>query len=166
MKLYHGSNIVVENPEIRVSTHTMDFGGGFYTTHNFEQAALFAKKVVLRAEKLAMPVGFATVSEYEFDLAAAEQALKILKFNEPDAEWLNFVVENRKGIDSGNGYDIIIGPVANDDVYETIRYFERGAYDTETAIKKLKLKKLFSQTLLKTQATIALLKFEKSTIVK
>jgi len=166
MKLYHGSNLTVERPEIRKPLHTLDFGGGFYTTHSFEQAAEFAKKVVIRAAKLAVPVGLATVGEYEFDIATAEKTLKILRFTEPNEEWLNFVVKNRKSIDLHSEYDIIIGPVANDDVYQAIRYFENGAYDIETTIKKLKVKELFSQTLFKTKAALALLKFVKSTIIK
>lgn len=38
MKLYHGSLVVVEEPEIRVSDRYLDFGYGFYTTMNKEQA--------------------------------------------------------------------------------------------------------------------------------
>jgi len=166
MKLYHGSNMVVDKPEIRKPTHTLDFGGGFYTTHNFEQAAEFAKKVIFRAAKMAVPVGLATVCEYEFDLQAAEKTLKILRFREPNLEWFNFVIKSRKTVLYDDVYDVIIGPVANDDVYETIRLFERGAYDVEEAIKRLKVKQLFSQTLLKTDAALTLLKFVKSTTIR
>ena len=38
MKVYHGSLVVVENPEIRVVDRYLDFGYGFYTTMNEEQA--------------------------------------------------------------------------------------------------------------------------------
>ena len=166
MKLYHGSNMAVENPEIRKSAHTLDFGGGFYTTHNFEQAAEFARKVVRRSAKLAILTGIATVSEYDFDLAVAEKTLKILKFEKPDVKWLEFVVGNRKNIHQESDYDVIIGPVANDDVYTTISYYERGIIDAQATIKRLKVKKLFSQTLLKTEKALKLLKFVKSVIIK
>lgn len=157
--------MIVNAPEIRKPAHSLDFGGGFYTTHNFEQASEFAKKVVLRADKLGLPIGTPIVCEYEFDLKTAEKTLKILKFEKPDAKWLEFVVKNRKSANLQDNYDLIIGPVANDDVYETIRYFERGVYDISATIKKLKVKRLFSQTLFKTDLALALLKFVKSTIV-
>ena len=36
--LYHGSDVVVENPKILASARTLDFGAGFYTTTNSGQA--------------------------------------------------------------------------------------------------------------------------------
>ena len=38
MILYHGSNVEVREPKIIVSNRTLDFGAGFYTTSNKEQA--------------------------------------------------------------------------------------------------------------------------------
>ena len=166
MKLYHGSNMAVEKPEIRKPTHGLDFGGGLYTTHNFEQAEEFAEKVVRRLAKAVAPVGVPTVSEYDFDIETAEKTLKILRFEKPDAEWLKFVVDNRKNIHKESEYDLVIGPVANDDVYKTIKVFENGIYTAEETIRRLKVKELFSQTLIKTDAALALLKFVKSTIIR
>jgi len=88
-----------------------------------------------------------------------------LRFREPNLEWFNFVIKSRKTVLYDDVYDVIIGPAANDDVYETIRLFERGAYEEE-AIKRLKVKQLFSQTLFKTDAALALLKFVKSTTIR
>ena len=39
MKLYHGSNMVVEKTEIREKLRALDFGAGFYLTSSREQAA-------------------------------------------------------------------------------------------------------------------------------
>ena len=44
MILYHGSNITVENPNLNLSRKNLDFGSGFYTTENKEQAVDFSKK--------------------------------------------------------------------------------------------------------------------------
>jgi hypothetical protein len=38
MKLYHGSNQAVEKPQIIATVRGLDFGRGFYTTSNHEQA--------------------------------------------------------------------------------------------------------------------------------
>ena len=38
MKLYHGSIVAVHEPKILTPARTLDFGKGFYTTTDFEQA--------------------------------------------------------------------------------------------------------------------------------
>lgn len=38
MRLYHGSTVVVKRPNIQKGRKATDFGRGFYTTTNFEQA--------------------------------------------------------------------------------------------------------------------------------
>ena len=43
MKLYHGSTDIVEKPQIIVSDKFLDFGFGFYTTTNKEQALRWAE---------------------------------------------------------------------------------------------------------------------------
>ena len=45
MILYHGSNVAVEKPVLIKQNRFLDFGFGFYTTTNKEQAIDFAKKV-------------------------------------------------------------------------------------------------------------------------
>jgi len=162
MKLYHGSNLVVDAPKIITQTRTLDFGAGFYTTPSEEQAIEFAGKVVLRAAKFGGAMGIATVSEYDFDMAAAERTLRILRFDEPDKKWLRFVTDNRLGKISEQQYDIVCGPVANDNVYAVINLFEEGTLSEETAIAELKIKTLFSQILLKNDKALSLLKFVKS----
>ena len=44
MKLYHGSLVVVDTPEIRETSHTLDYGKGFYTTTSYEQAEAWVKR--------------------------------------------------------------------------------------------------------------------------
>ncbi|MCL1947984.1 MAG: DUF3990 domain-containing protein [Chitinivibrionia bacterium] len=144
MELYHGSNQTVENPKFLTATHPMDFGGGFYTTINYRQAEAFAYRIAkLRGHT---PV----VNIYEFDETNISN-YKILKFDEPNAKWLNFVISNRKMEYKDENYELVIGPVANDDVYETITALENGIYDEQEALKRLKIKKLFNQYVFKTQ---------------
>jgi hypothetical protein len=38
MDLYHGSNVVIKAPNLKFSRKELDFGAGFYTTTNYEQA--------------------------------------------------------------------------------------------------------------------------------
>jgi hypothetical protein len=158
MLLYHGSNTRVEHPEIR-RLRAMDFGFGFYLTSNEKQAVGFAKKVVIREERLNDNHGVATLNIYEFDFDSAKSDLKTLRFNLPDEAWLDFVVANRSGKISNAGSDVVIGPVANDDVFEVIRIYESGAMTKEMALEAMKVKKLFDQYVLRTERGLSLLAF-------
>ena len=120
MKVYHGSLVVVEKPEIRVSDRYLDFGYGFYTTMNEEQAIKWTEK---QKNRKGTNIGY--VSMYDFDIEKAESELKIIRFDKADKEWLDFVSVNRKG-QCQETYDIVIGPVADDGVYEVVRFYEIG----------------------------------------
>jgi hypothetical protein len=131
-------------------------------TANKDQAIQFAPKVVRRAERRDEKPGIATVNEYDFDLGAAIQALSLKQFGKADEEWLDYVVDNRKGSGKAGDYDIVIGPVANDDVFEVIGYYEDGVYTKEMALEKLKIKKLFNKYVFKSEAAIDTLIFIRS----
>lgn len=152
MILYHGSNMVVEKPKLIEQNRFLDFGYGFYTTTNREQAENFAKKIVVRRG------GKPIVNEYEFD-DNAQTDLIIKRFAAPDEEWLDFVSANRNGSENGGNRDVIIGAVANDDVYRTLQVYSSGLLTKEQAIEALKVKKLYNQYVFSTEKAIASLKF-------
>ena len=152
MILYHGSNVVVKTPRLIEQNRFLDFGNGFYTTTNKEQAKNFAKKVVARKG------GKAIVNIYEIDENISNN-LKVRRFNEPNDEWLDFVAENRSGIYSKDKYDIIIGAVANDDVYKTLQLYLNGVLTKQQALDTLKIKKLFNQYTFATEKALLSLKF-------
>lgn len=154
MILYHGSTELVDKPEIRKSDIYLDFGFGFYTTTSFEQAERWAKIKMRRKN-----VGLGYVSVYEFDIEKAERDLKVKRFNSADEEWLSFVVDNRRGNITDSEIDMHIGPVADDNVYQSIRLFETGAYDAEYTVKKLKTEVLHDQWTLHSEAVLKYLNF-------
>ena len=162
MTLYHGSNVEVAHPELIEQNHTLDFGFGFYTTTNFDQARQFAEKVVDRNAGR----GVATVSRYEFDDRVALQIFDVLKFVEPNDAWLDFVVDNRSGKYVGPKYDLKIGPVANDNVYTTIQLYMSGVLSRETAIRELKVRKLFNQVVFSSRQALGMLRFVGSEVVR
>ena len=163
MLLYHGSNIEIQNPDLKMSKRYLDFGAGFYLTSNNEQAIQFAGKVVLRAARMSKTPGVATVSMYDFDLDAAN-ALYVKRFHSANDEWLDYVVTNRRGEIWDENYDIVIGPVADDDVFAVIGYYESGLFTKEQVLAALKIKKLFNQYTFKTSDAINTLQFVKSHI--
>ena len=149
MIIYHGSNVVVEKPKILQSERKLDFGEGFYTTFNHEQAVRWSERVGARRK-----TNIQIISEYEIDLDAAEKDLKIIRFDKADEEWLDFVALCRSGNIMTEPYDIVIGSVADDDVYGTIVLYEQGFLDKEEAIKRLKVKELFNQILFHTKESL------------
>jgi hypothetical protein len=162
MLIFHGSNVVVENPRLILPNRALDFGSGFYTTMNLMQAESFANNVVNRNEGNGIP----TISYYEIDYDKLLREFDVLKFDKPNDEWLDFVYANRTAKYSGKMYDIIIGPVANDTVYRVFRLFENGDIDRETVIKRLKVTELFNQITFRTERAIAELNFIKSEVLK
>ncbi len=153
MVIYHGSNVIVEQPKLVHQTRKLDFGAGFYTTTNLEQAKSFAYKVMVRTDSNTQ-----FVSQYEFEFDTAQNELTMLRFPHANEEWLDFVYQNRRGDGSGTS-DIIFGPVANDDLFRTFILYETGAYTKEQTLEALKIKKLFDQLCFVTQKSLSYLKY-------
>ena len=76
MKLYHGSDVIVDNPKILAANRPLNFGEGFYLTSNKEQAQKWALWV---AQRNGSDVGF--ISSFEFDLEKAQKELVVLRFS-------------------------------------------------------------------------------------
>ena len=155
MILYHGSNVIVDQPKLIRQNRYLDFGFGFYTTTNREQAVNFAQKVTDRRK-----MGEATLNIYSVNEAVAFQECKVLHFDSPDEAWLDFVAANRQGTYQGEKYDLIYGAVANDDVYRTIALYMTGVLDKEQTLSSLKIRKLFNQLVFATEKSLQYLKFE------
>jgi len=156
MRLYHGSNVKVEKPQLVEQTRGLDFGSGFYLTTSKTQAERFSEIVFKRKAN-----GSAVVNVYEFDMEAAG-ALDICKFDCADKVWLNFVAENRLRTYNGKIYDLIIGAVANDTVMPTIQLYLNGFINEEAALITLKSSNLADQICLKTEKSLMLLKYIES----
>ena len=157
MLVYHGSNLVVDKPRLLPQNRFLDFGPGFYTTTNRDQAIDFSRKVV-RREGGRMPL----VSVYEVDEQAFKGGLRVLRFGSPDSSWLDFVAENRAGTYADDDFDAVVGPVANDDVYTTVTLYLAGVLTKQQALEALKIKRLFDQYVWKTQAALAAITFAES----
>lgn len=160
MLLYHVSNMTVEHPKPITQNRYLDFGFGFYTTTNRNQAVNFAQKVTERRK-----TGVATLNIYSIDEAVAFKDCSLLRFDNPDEAWLDFVAANRQGLYRGKQHDMIYGAVANDDVYRTITLYMSGVLDKEQTLAALKVRKLFNQLLFATEKAIGYLRFEGSELV-
>lgn len=146
MIIYHGSVDLVEKPEIRIGEKYLDFGAGFYVTTSYEQAERWAK---IKMHRAGAPTGF--VNRYELDMERAKKEANIRQFHSADMDWLLFVVRNRRGEHSEEVADMHIGPVADDHVYQSIRFFETGILNVEETIKRLKTEVLRDQLVFHTE---------------
>ena len=154
MIVYHGSNVVVSKPKLIPQNRFLDFGFGFYTTTNKAQAIAFADKVYKRRKE-----GSKIVNIYALDEEKAFSECAVLRFDSPDEAWMDFVCDNRSGIFKGDAFDIIYGPVANDDVYTTFTLYSAGVLNKAQTLEALKIKKLYNQLVLSSEEALRCLTF-------
>ncbi len=154
MIIYHGSSLVVEKPMLVKQNRYLDFGFGFYTTTNKTQAISFAEKVCKRRNE-----GSGKVSIYEIDEERLFSECSVLKFDSPNEKWLDYVAENRSGNYEGKLYDVIYGPVADDDVYTTFALYQAGVLSKKQTLETLKIKKLYDQMVFASEKALSFLKF-------
>ena len=142
MKLYHGSNILIEQIDLSKCKPYKDFGQGFYLTEIKEQAEQMAKRTS------AIYGGGLVVTEFEFDETALN-TLSVKTFAEPNEEWALFVMANRSrnSVQPTHNFDIVIGPVADDTIATLFRNFDDGIIDLQMLVNGLKYKKVSSQYL-------------------
>ena len=138
IKLYHGSNVAIEEIDLSRSKRGKDFGQGFYLNANPDQAM----EMAFRTSRF-LNEGKPTVSCFEFDQdKALENGLSIKIFPEYSVEWAEFVVMNRKNNSDvqAHHYDIVIGPIADDTVGVQIRRFIMGYLPANILVEELKFK--------------------------
>lgn len=136
MKLYHGSNIVVDHPEISKGKPFKDFGQGFYLSDTIEQAMEMAMRVVERVGEGQTPV----VSSFQFDESfMTDGSLKVKCFETYTEEWAEFVLRNRdrKTPQPFHNYDIVYGPIADDGVVRQMRRYEMGDITLKELMQEL-----------------------------
>jgi len=134
MKVYHGSYMKVDKIDLSKCKPNKDFGKGFYVTKFRNHAEEWAKII---GEKYGTD-GF--VSEFEFSENDFTKSIcKIKHFDAYDEEWLDFVVKNRdkNSKTPAHDYDIVIGPVANDKIQNTLRLYLKGKISKEKFLKML-----------------------------
>ena len=129
MRLYHGSNVAVPSPLVSNGRPMLDYGQGFYLTSYAEQATNWARRKALRSG------GSPILNIYEFD--NKRDGLRLLRFDENNADWVNFVCACRRGDMEYTNYDVIIGGVADDKVFAAVNFYARGLWNLEQTLEAL-----------------------------
>jgi len=161
--LYHGSDVAVSGIDISKSAPRKDFGCGFYTTNDIEQAKKFAR---LKAKRAQAAAGFVSVFRFK-----SSEGLLIRRFASSDATWFDFVLQNRGYSDLATSarekcFDIVIGPVADDAVGLVLNQFVAGTYgdphaaeSKATALRLLLAQRLHNQVFFGTEMAASCLHF-------
>ena len=145
MRLFHGTNTIVKNPEIRVAGYNKDFGFGFYCTNLERQAQRWA--MAKRNPHIVC------VYNYEPD-----DRLNVKSFHMMTDEWLDFVAACRHG--ESHPYDIVEGPMADDEVWDYVEDFLSGRITREAFWALVKFKHPTHQILFCTDKALKTLTYQ------
>ena len=134
LKLYHGSNVVIDKIDLSCSKRGKDFRCGFYLNPNKAQAMEMAVRTTQRLKE-----GEPILNTYLFDdslIKTGHSPLSIKVFEEYSVEWAEFILKNRKNLSDKpvHSYDIVVGPIANDTVGLQMRRFMQGYISVERMI--------------------------------
>ena len=146
IRFYHATEI-----QLNKSHNKRDFGTGFYTTILEEQAREWAYRLSLRNHSKDYYV-------MKF-LFAENEELKIKRFDSLSIEWLEFIKENRSRGRLQHDYDVVIGPVADDNTMETVQLYIAGILNAEEAVNRLRYNKVNNQVSFHTQKALEYLRF-------
>ena len=149
MILFHGSNIEIDKIDLNKCRPYKDFGKGFYLTEIPDQAEKMARRVAR------IYGGRPCVTCFDFDnMTLLRSGLSVRSFDKPSKEWAIFVINNRSrtfqnrtdpecNIDCK--YDIVTGPIANDDLALLFRQFSRKMISIEELVRGMEYKQLTNQ---------------------
>ena len=146
MIVYHGSTEMIKVPDIEHSKKYFDFGKGFYVTTYQEQAKKWAVRKSMRQGKTAIVNVYNMENNWE--------KYRVLSFEKENEKWLEFVCACRKGEDLNRDYDIIIGNVADDDVFKTVDMYFRGLWGKKKVLEELRYYKMNNQICIVNQDTL------------
>ena len=166
MRLYHGSENIIEKPVYGKGARYNDYGKGFYCTENIE----LAKEWACAKQKN----GYANI--YDLDLSD----LNVLNLNSGSyniLNWLAILADNRTYWQNGSiaetaknyikenflpdisAYDVIIGYRADDSYFSFAQDFVSGVISLQKLAQAMRLGKLGEQIVLKSPKAFAQIQF-------
>ena len=145
MIIFHAGELEIREPDLKHGRKNADFGQGFYTTPDEEFAARWA-----RAGKGTEPC----VNMYELDT----EELRVKLFTR-DEEWARYIYSNRRAQDTLPDYDVIIGPIANDTLYDVLGLTTSGMLTMDQTLAVLQIGPVYEQVVLKSDKAAANLRW-------
>ncbi len=146
MLLYHTGFSKIQSPDIHFGRANADFGQGFYLSGDEEFSKRWARE--RKGEQTYLN---------RYELATEDLKIKLLS---KDTEWFDYILGNRSGRrDVFSGYDVIIGPIANDTIYDTWGILTSGLVDSETALRVMMIGPAYEQIVIKSEKAASALRF-------
>ena len=121
MKLYHTGREEIREPDIRRGRKNADFGQGFYLTPD---------------------------RDFTYRWAGTDSVVNVYELD--DEEWFNAIFYNRRLQDTLQA-DVVIGPIANDTIFDTFGIISSGYLEAADAMKLLMIGPEYTQVVLKTE---------------
>ena len=144
--VYHGSCYEFDKIDLKRSHNRRDFGKGFYTTILQSQSKEWGYRISLREKKKKY-----FVYEYLFE---ENGVLKVKRFDKLNAEWLEFIKENRSKGGLQHEYDVVIGPVADDNTMETVQLYIAEILTASEAVERLRYNRVNNQVSFHTEKAL------------
>ena len=140
--VFHGSYVSVSTPLVKLGRKKVDFGQGFYLTKLRKQAESWAETIAERKGRNVRPI----LSTYLFDYDAVKSTdYRIKIFDSYNLEWLEYVVDCRKGGALQKQYDLVEGGIANDNVIDTVEDYENSIITAKQALGQLRYREVNHQ---------------------
>ncbi len=157
MIVYHGSNMIVDHPDVTHSYRDLDFGRGFYVTTVKAQAEKWARR----------KAGFSKECDRAilniYDMKDDPKGFAFKDFGDDLDTWIDFVCQCRDGDEGYRAFDIIMGKVANDKVFRVVDMYHSGIWEKSRALKEIRVYPSYDQIAFITQAAVdGLLTFRSS----
>lgn len=153
MELYHVGFEIIKKPKINVGRKNADFGIGFYLSDDKNFSMCWARKRYNQKTYIIV---------YELDTTD----LKIKKFRK-DKYWFRYIYLNRQGFkDRYKDYDVMIGPIANDTIFETYGVITSGVFSDEQSLELMKIGNRYNQVVIKSEKALNNLKFVEAKQIK
>ena len=147
MYLYHVGFEIIKDIDLKYGRKNADFGQGFYLSSDLD----FSKKWARISNNTDTILNI-----YDFDLAD----LKILNFNERNEDWFNYIYKNRNNYDDiYKEYDVVIGSIANDTIFDLYGIVTSGLINNDIALKILSVGPSYTQIVIKSEKAKSKLKF-------
>lgn len=132
MTVYHGSNMIVNHPDIKHSFRALDFGRGFYVTTVKEQAERWARR---KADICGTGKAIVTV----YNMMEDFNGFAYKCFEADLTEWIDFICKCRDEEKDYLQYDVVRGKVANDKVFRVVDMYHSGIWDKKRALEEMKV---------------------------
>ena len=151
LKLFHAGFSIIREPDIHIGRKNADFGQGFYLSSNEEFSLRWAKS--RKGEQT-------IINKYELDT----EDLAVHRFNR-DRSWFDYIFGNRNFYQDELSADVIIGPIANDTIYDTFGIITSGFLNKDDSLHLLLIGPAYEQVVLKSEKAVSKLKWLSSEVL-